>query len=110
MALNDIAGIYKKELGGEPVELAFGPAEIRSVAVVSGSGSSTLAEAISKGLDCFVTGEGRHEDHHLALEGRINALYIGHYQSETLGVKAMGKEIAAKFGVETVFIDEPTVL
>jgi putative NIF3 family GTP cyclohydrolase 1 type 2 len=69
-----------------------------------------LPEAIEAGVDCFVAGEGRHEDHHLAMEGKINVLYIGHYHSETVGVKALAQDIADRFKIETVFIDEPTIL
>ena len=69
-----------------------------------------LKEAIAEGLDCFVLGEGKHEDFHLAREGKINVIYLGHYHSETVGVKAVGKDLNERFGIETVFIDEPTVV
>lgn len=105
-----LAQTMQREIGGEPLILPFGPKTIQSVGIVSGGGSSTLPEAIENGLDCFITGEGKHEDHHLALEGRINVLYLGHYQSETVGVKALGRDLENQFDVETVFIDEPTIL
>jgi dinuclear metal center YbgI/SA1388 family protein len=104
----EMATGFQARIGGTPENLPFGPDENTSVGIVSGGGSSTLREAVDRGLDCFVTGEGRHEDHHLALEGEINVLYLGHYHSETLGVRAVGRELEQRFGVEATFIDEPT--
>jgi dinuclear metal center YbgI/SA1388 family protein len=108
LSLLEMATRLQGRIGGTPKNLAFGPDENTSVGIVSGGGSSALREAIDSGLDCFVTGEGRHEDHHLALEGKINVLYLGHYHSETLGVRAVGRELEQRFAVEAAFIDEPT--
>ncbi len=110
VTLDELTAVWQKEIGGEPIRLPFGKKKISTLAVVSGGGSSALPEAIAQGMDCFVSGESKHEDHHLALEGKINVLYLGHYNSETAGVKAVGREIAKRFDVETAFIDEPTIV
>jgi dinuclear metal center YbgI/SA1388 family protein len=109
-ALDDLAGRLASELGARPVVLPFGPGRVRSIGVVSGGGAFALNEAIAKGLDCFVTGEGAHWNHHLALEAGINVIYLGHYHTETPGVKAVGALLEERFGLETVFIDEPTIV
>lgn len=109
LSLDQLAARFQKVVGGSPVTLSFGKKQIASLGIVSGGGSSTLGEAIELDLDCLVTGEGQHENYHLAKEGGINVLYLGHYHSETLGVRALGKELEAKFDLETVFIDEPTI-
>jgi dinuclear metal center YbgI/SA1388 family protein len=88
--------------------LPFGKKSISTVGIVSGGGSSCLPEAIRDGIDCVITGESAHWNHHAALEAGINVLYGGHYQTETLGVKALGKVIEKKFRVKTIFLDEPT--
>ena len=106
----ELAALFQRQIGGEPLILPFGPKRIRTVGIVSGGGSSALPEAIEANLDCFVTGEGKHEDHHLVLESNINMICLGHYHSETVGVKAVGEELARRFDVEVVFIDEPTLL
>jgi dinuclear metal center YbgI/SA1388 family protein len=90
--------------------LPFGKKKCRSVAIVSGGGSDAIPEAIDKGVDCFVTGEPSHWNHHAALESRLNVAYLGHYHSEKAGVIALGKKLAREFGVESVFIDEPTLV
>jgi len=104
----EMATRFQERIGGTPKTLPFGPETNSTVGIVSGGGSSTLREAVDRGLDCLITGEGRHEDHHQALEGGINVLYLGHYHSETLGVRAVGRELADRFGVEVSFVDEPT--
>ena len=109
-SLESLAAAWQRVIGGEPMILPFGKRDVQSVGIVSGGGSSALGEAIESGLDCFVTGEGRHDDHHQAREGGIAVIYLGHYHSETLGVKAVGRELEDRFEIETVFVDEPTML
>ncbi|MDJ0764536.1 MAG: Nif3-like dinuclear metal center hexameric protein [Myxococcota bacterium] len=108
LGIDALAQVWQRTIKAVPLTLPFGPEAIGTVAIVSGGGSGTLPEAIELGMDCLVTGEGKHEDHHLALEGHINVLYLGHYQSETVGVRAVGRELEERFGIEAVFIDEPT--
>jgi dinuclear metal center YbgI/SA1388 family protein len=107
LSLQELSELYRQELGGTHILLPFGKKLIRTVAIVSGGGAESLPEAIEKNFDCFITGEGPHHTYHAALECGINVLYLGHYHSETVGVKAVGKEITKRFKIETVFIDEP---
>jgi dinuclear metal center YbgI/SA1388 family protein len=97
-------------LGGTYSKLPFGKRKNRKIAVVSGGAADLLPEAIAKGVDCFITGESTHWNHHMALEGSINVLYCGHYHTETLGVKALGKHLEETFDIKTIFIDEPTLV
>ncbi|MDB4877320.1 MAG: NGG1p interacting factor 3 protein [Gemmatimonadetes bacterium] len=76
----------------------------------SGADSSSLREAAQRGLDTLIVGEG---PHHTAVEARelgIVILYAGHYATETLGVRALGERVAARFGLTTTFIDVPSGL
>jgi dinuclear metal center YbgI/SA1388 family protein len=93
--------------GSEPLVFDSGPAEIRRVGVVSGGGSSALGEAIALGLDAFVTGEPTEHVMADAREGGIHFLAVGHYASETLGVRRLGELLAEKFRVEHRFIEVP---
>ncbi len=90
--------------------LPFGPKSISTVAVVSGSGSNELYQALEAGIDLFVTGEISHEDYHHALEGRISVAALGHYRSETVGVRLLSAALGRETGLETLFIDAPTGL
>lgn len=76
----------------------------------AGASSSTLAEARERGIDTMIVGEG---SHHTGVEARdlgITVIYAGHYATETLGVRAVGDRLAARFDVQTTFIDAPTGL
>jgi dinuclear metal center YbgI/SA1388 family protein len=93
--------------GAEPLVFDSGPAEIERVGILSGGGSSALAEAIALGLDGFVTGEPTEHVMADAREGGIHFLAGGHYASETFGVKRLGELLAERFGVEHRFIEIP---
>jgi dinuclear metal center YbgI/SA1388 family protein len=110
LSTQELTEVFRAKIGGTPLTLPFGKAQIETVGIISGGGSSALGEAVLRGVDCLVTGDGRHENHHFALESNINVIYLGHYHSETLGVKAVGQELTEKFGLDCTFIDEPTLL
>jgi putative NIF3 family GTP cyclohydrolase 1 type 2 len=78
------------------------------VAIVSGGGISHIAEAAALGADTFITGETSHAHFYAAQEQGMNVLFAGHYATETVGLKALGRHLNGKFGLETVFIDLPT--
>jgi dinuclear metal center YbgI/SA1388 family protein len=103
-----LAAALKARLGVEPRVLAHGPALVRRVAIVSGGGISHIAEAAALGADTFITGETSHAHFYAAQEQGMNVLFAGHYATETVGLKALGRHLNGKFGLETVFIDLPT--
>jgi dinuclear metal center YbgI/SA1388 family protein len=106
--LDTVVQLLCEKLDTECTVLPFGPEKIRSVAVVSGGGGDTLTEAISKKIDCLITGEPIHQNYHAALEGTINVIYAGHYHTEKPGVQALAKLCKKQFGVETLFLDIPS--
>ncbi len=95
---------------GGTILLPFGCDSVGRVAAVSGRGGFAVAEAVESGVDVFITGEAEHEAYHIAREGGLNVLFLGHYESEKFGVEALKDVVAEKLGVETVFIDIPTNL
>jgi len=98
------------DTGGRGVRLlAFGPPEIRDVAVVTGSGVDWLDEAVDAGADALVTGEGKQKAYHEAREAGIHVVLAGHYATETFGVRAL-QERFEEWGLETAFVDCPTGL
>lgn len=75
-----------------------------------GASSETLDEAVHRGLDTIVVGEG---PHHTAVDAReedITVIYAGHYATETLGVAALASHLAEKFDLEWTMINAPTGL
>ncbi len=109
----DLGGLIRRLTGRDPASvrhLPFGPAEIRTVGVVSGGGKDELAQAIAQGLDAYVTGELPHSAYHHCLESGIHAIFAGHYVTETHGVRLVSERLARETGLETRFIDVPTGL
>lgn len=97
-----------KNLDSQCTVLPFGKKKVSKVAVVSGGAADLLTEAITKGLDCYITGEPAHYNYHEALENGINVIYAGHYHTEKPGILALGRLLQEKFGIQTEFIDVPT--
>jgi len=98
------------DTGGEGVQtLGFGPEQVERVAVLTGSGTDWLDEAVEAGADALITGEGKGKAYHEAREAGINVLLAGHYATETFGVQAL-QALAEEWGLETVFLDHPTGL
>jgi putative NIF3 family GTP cyclohydrolase 1 type 2 len=104
-----LASEYRGQLVATPFDVTR---VTRRWGVCTGAGadSSTLREAHERGLDTLIVGEG---PHHTAVEARelgIVVLYVGHYATETLGVRALGDIVAKQFGISSTFVDVPTGL
>jgi len=81
-----------------------------SVAAVSGSASFSITEAANAGVDLLITGEVKHELYHIIKEHKLNVISAGHYNTETLGVKALSHILRKRFNIEAIFVDIPTGL
>ena len=107
------AAALAQEYGGRLVATPFEPDRVtRTWGICTGAGadSSTLREAVERGIDTLIVGEG---PHHTAVEARelgIVVLYAGHYATETLGVRALGEALAESFALTSTFIDAPSGL
>ena len=99
-----------KVLGVTPKLIPGGPERAGRVGIVTGAGGSMIEEAKAAGIDTFITGEGKHHSFFDAEELGVNVFYAGHYATETVGVKALGEHLAARFSLSWVFIDHPTGL
>ena len=100
-----------KHISRGPVRLIpGGPEHVYRIGVVTGAAASLIPAATEFGLDTLLTGEGSHHTFNDAMEFGVNALYAGHYATETWGVKALGAHIEERFGIPWEFIDAPTGL
>jgi dinuclear metal center protein, YbgI/SA1388 family len=99
--------------GGHLVATSFDEERVtRRWGICTGAGadSATLRDAVARGLDTLIVGEG---PHHTAVEARelgIVILYAGHYATETFGVRALGERVADHFAITSTFIDAPSGL
>lgn len=88
--------------------LDHGPQRVQTVAIVSGSAAEAIGAAHNLGADTFLTGETSHANYWAAADYGMNVIYAGHYATETVGVQALGRHLADKFGLEVKFFDFPT--
>ncbi len=97
-------------LGGAAKLIPGGPPLARRVGVITGGAGDRIGAAHEAGLDTYLTGEGAHHTYFDAMELGVNAIYAGHYATETVGVKALAAHLAARFGIPWEFHDHPTGL
>lgn len=89
--------------------LPFGPDQLSRIAVSSGQASVQMVDqAVAAGAQLLLSGEAGHPIYHAAQQAGLNILLSGHYQTETWGVKALGRLLEKQFGLETRFVDFPT--
>jgi dinuclear metal center YbgI/SA1388 family protein len=110
MSLRDLADTIERELGESVLVHAGGPMEVGSLGIVTGGAAWEVVTAAEAGLDAFLTGEPKHEVFYETFERGINALFAGHYMTETVGVNLLAKRLEVEFGLETQFIMLPTGL
>jgi dinuclear metal center YbgI/SA1388 family protein len=99
-----------EEILGEPVIRVwpFGSETVERVGIVSGGAGFLAEQAAAAGVDVYLTGEMSHNVYHGTRELALNVVYGGHYATETAGLKALAEHLAARFGLEFVFLDLPT--
>jgi dinuclear metal center YbgI/SA1388 family protein len=85
----------------------YGPQTVRRLGVVTGGGQGYAMQAIAFGCDTFLTGEIGEPTEAIVREEGINFIAVGHYNSEKIGVQALGNLLQTQFGVKTFFCDVP---
>ncbi len=84
-----------------------GDRRFKTVGIVSGEGAGDVYEAMDEGLDLLITGESRYTSVNDCLESGIGMLCLGHYETETFGVKAVREMVEKEYGLSTCFVDIP---
>ena len=83
----------------------FGPDVPEKIAIVSGGSGSYYEPALLKGIDTFIGGDIREQIPAIAYESKTNYINLGHYWSETIGIKALQTWCEQNYQVETVFLN-----
>ncbi len=110
VSLRDLADTIERELGESVLVHAGGELEVGSLGIVSGAAAREIHTAADEGLDAFLTGEPKHDVFHVPFERHLNALFAGHYMTETVGVKLLGERIEEVHGIDAEFLLLPTGL
>jgi len=107
ISIEDLLDRCGRVFGQPPAVIAAGPHQIASMAIISGGGAGEIYQAIERGVDAYLTGEGREWAPAVAREAGLTFIAAGHHASEVFGVQALGRWIEAQFPVETRFFPQP---
>jgi dinuclear metal center YbgI/SA1388 family protein len=108
LTIDDLTARLRTAVGDrEPLVVAAGPERIRTLGIVTGAASDNMLDAVTLGLDAFITGEPAERAFSIATDAGIHFLAGGHHATETFGVRRLGELLAREFGVRHEFIDIP---
>jgi dinuclear metal center YbgI/SA1388 family protein len=93
--------------GSDSLAFLYGPEPVRSIGIISGGAQRQVHDALAEGLDMYVTGEVSEFVMHTAKEGGIHFVAAGHYNTERIGIRALGEHIASRYNIDVEFIDLP---
>lgn len=110
-SLGDLVENITAVAGSRPQAVyEYGPQTVQRLGVVTGGGEGYLLEAIACGCDTFLTGEVGEPTEAIAREEGVNFIAAGHYNTEKIGVQALGELLHTEYGVETFFCDVPNAV
>ncbi|HEX4640823.1 MAG TPA: Nif3-like dinuclear metal center hexameric protein [Chthoniobacterales bacterium] len=107
---DELSRQLEQSLGGPVKMFGAGPAQTRSIGIVTGGAGSEIYAVAREGIDTFITGEAPHWAAIAAEELGMNLLLGGHYATEVFGVKALAAHLSERFNLPWEFIDSPTGL
>lgn len=105
-SIEELEIAVENAVGRTVVSCGAGCAKPSEVAVITGGAGSQVREVAEAGFDAFVTGEGPHWSYVEAEDRGLNVIYAGHYATETFGIRELGGRLAAKFGVDSSFVEQ----
>ena len=105
MPLAKLAARLKQVTGNAVTVMDYGKPTVRTVSMVVGGGAVGLEVAARLGPDGYLSGEPNLSAYTKARDLGMNALFGGHYATESFGVQALGKLLARRFGVRAEFVD-----
>jgi len=79
--------------------------KIQRVAWCTGAAQSYIEQAVSLGVDAFISGEISEPTVHIARETGLHFFAAGHHATERYGVQALGGHLADHFGIIHHYID-----
>ncbi len=106
VALADFAKAVAETLRFEPTVVGGASGRVNRIAWCSGAAQGYFEQAISLGVDAFLTGEISESNVHMARESGVAYIAAGHHATERYGIQALGAHLAERFGLEHQFFDE----
>ncbi|OHX17487.1 Nif3-like dinuclear metal center hexameric protein [Chromobacterium amazonense] len=92
-------------LGRSALLLGRADKPVRRVAWCTGGAQGFFADAISLGVDAFITGEASEQNYHMAMESDVAFIAAGHHATERYGIQSLGEHLMKSTGIKVEFID-----
>lgn len=105
ISVDGLIEVMEQQLQRTPMVVSGGDHAIKTVAWCTGGAQSYIQQAIAQGVDAFISGEISEQTTHEARENGIHYFAAGHHATERYGAPALGEYLAARFGIEHLFID-----
>ncbi|MGP1716357.1 MAG: Nif3-like dinuclear metal center hexameric protein [Methylophilus sp.] len=91
---------------GRQVQLLGDPGQqVRTVAWCTGAAQSYIQQAVTAGVDVFISGEVSEQTWHTVQETGTAYIAAGHHATERYGVQALGQWLANNYGIEHIYIE-----
>ena len=108
--LEDLVAKCRDLFGQIRADYLFGDSKVKRMVALSGKGAPMprdMERLIQDRVDFFVTGEPHEWNRELFRESDISFVACGHYNTEKLGIAALGDIVRERFGVQVEFVDLP---
>jgi dinuclear metal center YbgI/SA1388 family protein len=105
VSFEELINRVNRALNTEAHYFHYGGDRVRTLYVVSGAGRNEIDKIGALGVDAFLTGDAKESTEYIARELNLNYIFAGHYNTERLGVRELGKRVANRFGIEVKFLD-----
>ena len=89
----------------EPLTIGENNRLVQRIAWCSGGGQGYFEQALSLGVDAYLSGEISEHTVHLARESGVPFIAAGHHATERFGVQALSRHLQQEFGLECDFVD-----
>ena len=105
MLATDFASLCERVLMQKPIHITGSNPLIKKIGFCTGAAQGFIEQAVLMGCDAYLSGEISEPTVHVARETGIHYFGAGHHATERYGVQAVGEFLAAKLGIEHVFVD-----
>ncbi|PTQ89899.1 Nif3-like dinuclear metal center hexameric protein [Agitococcus lubricus] len=105
ITVDALIGRCQQILGQTPLHIAGQATALRRIGFCTGAAQGFIEQAALMGCDAYISGEISEPTVHIAREMGIHYLAAGHHATERYGVQALGDFLAAKLGIEHIFVD-----
>lgn len=100
-----VARSLAARLGREPMLVGDPDRSVHRVAWCTGGAQGYFEQAISAGVDLYVSGEISEQTVHLARESGIPYIAAGHHATERYGIHALAEHLRQRFALDAQFVD-----